>query len=69
MTFPAPPFRGAGGDVEAGSTTLEMRARRRSSRRRSSAQDAEGREFFRGWRGMERLTSDAFVLGESAIAE
>ena len=70
VSFPRLPFRGAGRNVEAGTSALEMRGRRRSSnRRRSSAQDAEGRELFRGRRGMERLTSDAFVPGESAIAE
>jgi len=69
VKFPSLPFRGAGGDTEAGATGVELRNRRGSSRRRSSAQDADGRELFRGKRGLQRLESDAFVPGESAIAE
>jgi len=70
VKLPSFPFRGAGNAVEAGTTGFELRNRRgSSSRRRSSAQDADGRELFRGRRGLERLESDAYVPTESAIDE
>jgi hypothetical protein len=69
VKLPKLSFRGAGSEVEAGTTGIELRNRRGSSRRRSSAQDADGRELFKGRRGLQRLESDAFVPSESAIDE
>lgn len=69
VTIPRLAFRGADKGTEAAASGIELRNRRGSSRRRSSAQDADGRELFKGRRGIQRLDSDAYAPGESAIEE